>query len=499
MTSAEPGGSDSGSRGDGAAGRVARNTAARAVAELVGKFASLLLLAVLAREEGPAAVGVLVFALAWAELSMAPVEMGFDRLLVRLVARDHAALDGSFFNVLVLKLARAALVIPVSGVLVWVLDYDADTMAAVGLLTFAFLLDTLSYTVYTTFNAVERGDLVGLALAAQRLTAAAIGVTALFLGYGVVVVAGAYLCGSIVGFVVGLALLARRVGMPRRILPAEPRHDLRVRSRPFAGQELLSIGLSRVDVLLLSAIATDTVVGYYGAAYRLLEATLFIPTALQGAFVAMYTYLGRDSEPTIRATFQRSIKLLLVLLVPCAVAFAVLPGPLLEFLFGDDFGAADGALRALAPTVVLLGVVLLAQSLMSSRLPPRRLVLYYAIALAVNVAACFALIPSLDATGAALAMLIAELVLAVLTMWASLGEVGGIDVAATLGGPLAGAIAMAAVLLALQSLLIVALIAGTLVYGVVLIAVDRRLAPADIGFLATAARRRLPDRLFARS
>ena len=485
--------------GSGAARRVARNTSARAAAELVGKFASLALIAVLAREEGPAAVGVLVFALAWAELSMAPVEMGFDRLLLRLVARDRDALERSFFNVIALKLARALLVIPVSAALVWVFVDDGDTIAAVGLLTFAFLLDTLSYTVFTTFNAVERGDLVGLALAAQRLTAAAIGVTALALGYDVVVVAGAYLFGSIAGFGVGMGLLARAVGMPRRVLPSDARHELRVRSRPFAGQELLSIGLSRVDVLLLSAIASQTVVGYYGAAYRLLEATLFIPTALQGAFVAMYTYLTHGSDPTIRAAFQRSIKLLLVLLVPCAVAFLVLPEPLLELLFGDDFGAADGALRVLGPTVVLLGVVLLAQSLMSSRLAPRRLVVYYAIALAVNVVACFALIPSLDATGAAVAMLLAELVLAVLTVRASLAEVGGIDVAATFGGPLAGGIAMAAVLLALQSLLIPALIAGSLVYGVVLLAVDRRLAPADVGFLATAARRRLPARLFARS
>jgi O-antigen/teichoic acid export membrane protein len=286
--------------------------------------------------------------------------------------------------------------------------------------------------------------------------------------------------------------------LPRRVLPADVRQDLRVRSRPFAGQELLSIGLSRLDVLLLSALASQTVVGYYGAAYRLLEATLFIPTALQGAFAAMYTYLGHDSAPTIRTTFQRSIKLLLVLLVPCAVAFAVVPEPLLELLFGDEFGAAADPLRVLAPTVILLGVVLLAQSLMSSRLPPRRLVAYYGVALAVNVVACVALIPSLDAMGAALAMLLTELVLAGLTLRAALREVGGIDVAATLAGPLAGAIAMAAVLLALQSLLIVALIAGGVVYGLVLIAVDRRLAPADFGFLAGAARRRLPARLFAR-
>jgi hypothetical protein len=89
-------------------------------------------------------------------------------------------------------------------------------------------------------------------------------------------------------------------------------------------------------------------------------------------------------------------------------------------------------------------------------------------------------------------------VLAVLTVHACLVDVGGLDVAATVGAPLAAGVAMAAVVLALQSLLVVALAAGVLVYAGVLIVVDRRLAPADLGFLAAAARRRLPARLSAR-
>ena len=494
--SSTPGGGPS-AHGD-AARRVARNASARAAAEIVGKFASLALLAVLAHDQGPAAVGVLVFSLAWCELWTAPVELGYDRVLLRLVARDRSKLDSTFFNVQVLKLGGAALAVPLSWLTVWALGQDSDTRATVALLTFAALLQTLYYTVQTTLNAVERGDLVGLALAAQRLTAAAIGITLLALGYGVVEVAGAYVIGAIVGFATAMTLLARKVGMPRRILPVTGRRELNKRRRPFAGQEILSMGLARLDVLLLSALATQTVVGYYGAAYRLLEATIFIPGSLQGAFAAMYTYLDRDSEPTIKAVFQRSVKLLLVLLVPIAVALTVLPGPVLELLFGDEFRAAEGALRALAPTIVLLGVVLLAQSLMSSRVEPRRLVVYYGIGLVVNVIACLTLIPPLGATGAGLAMLACQLVLSVLTMRDSLLEVGGIDVAATFGAPVAGAIAMAAVLLALQSLLFVALAAGVLVYGVVLIAVDRHLSPADVKFLATAARRRLPARLVTR-
>ncbi len=104
---------------------------------------------------------------------------------------------------------------------------------------------------------------------------------------------------------------------------------------------------------------------------------MFIPGALQGSFAAMFTYLDDRSEPTINATFGRSIKLAVALLAPCAVPLAVVPGPILELLFGDAFGAAADALRVLAPCVVLLGVVLLSGSLIASRLNPRILVFQY--------------------------------------------------------------------------------------------------------------------------
>jgi O-antigen/teichoic acid export membrane protein len=208
----------------------------------------------------------------------------------------------------------------------------------------------------------------------------------------------------------------------------------------------------------------------------------------------MYTYLDARSEPTINEAYQRSIKLLLVLLTPCAVPLVVLAGPLLELFFGDGFDAASGALQVLGPTVVLLGIVLLSMSLMSSRLKPRLLVVYYGIALAVNVVANLALIPTLEATGAALGMLISEVVLAFLTMRACLKEVGAIAVPATIGGPLLAGLAMAGALLALQSLLLVALAVGVVVYFAALAAVDRLLAPADVRFVADAVRQRIPRR-----
>jgi O-antigen/teichoic acid export membrane protein len=494
----EPPGRSAEGGAHGAAGRVVRNTTLRAVGELVGKFASLALLAVLAREEGPAGLGVLVFALAWCELATAPIEMGFDRYFLRRVAADRAEFQGGYFNVITLKLARAMPVVAVSWLLVWALGYDEDTRLAVFVLTGAFLLDSFSYTTFAAFNAVERGDLVGLTLMVQRLLSGAVGVTLVLIGFGVVAVTFAYLGAALIAFALAVGLLARHVERPRAVRPPGPRRELRRRSIPFAAQELLAVGIARLDAVLLSLLATQSVVGLYGAAYRLLEATLFIPTALQGAFAAMFTYLDDRSEPTIRTAFGRSIKLALALLTPCAVPLAVLPADILELFFGGDFRQAELALRLLAPTVVLLGIVLLAGSLIASRLDPRRLVVVFGVALVVNVAMNAALIPPLEEAGAALAMLVTEVTFAVLTLRISLKAVGGMDVTATLAAPVIGGAAMAAVLVLLAGTLPLALIAGGAAYLTAFALAEWRLARSDFDFMVEMLRSRLPSSLGAR-
>jgi O-antigen/teichoic acid export membrane protein len=473
-----------------AATRAARNTVVRAVADLTGKLASLALFVVLAREEGPAAVGTFVFGLAWSEIAFAPVNLGFDRYLLRQVAGDHAELDRHFFNVLTLKLRRAALVLAASSALILVVGEDSTTRITVLVLSGAFLLDGLSLTVQATFNALERAELIAVALITQRLVSAGLGVVLLLSGLGVVAAAVAYAVGSTLGLMVAIALLARRIGMPARILPQGPRRELVRASIPFAAQDVMWAGVARVDAVILGALATQAIVGYYGAAYRLLEATLFLSVALQGAFAAMYTYLSDRTEPTINAVVQRSLKFSLALLTPCAVVLGVLAEPILELIFGARFDAAVTPLRLLALTVVPLGITMLMWVLITARREPRVLVIYSAVTLAVNVALNLALIPPLDADGAALAMFLTYAIAAPMMLRLAIQSVGRIPVGRTVGAPLAGGAAMAVAALALEPWLIAALPAAAAVYAAVFGAVERKLAPADFDFLRSLLARR---------
>jgi O-antigen/teichoic acid export membrane protein len=475
-----------------AAARVARNTTARAAGEILGKLASLVLFAVLARTVGEVDLGAFVFAFAWAQIATIPVGLGFDRYVLRRVARDNSSVHDLFFNVLTLKLVRAVPITAVSFALVSVLGYDSDTRLAVYLLTAGTILDSISRTVFAVFNAYERGYLIAATVVVQRFAAAGLGLAVLAAGGGIVEVSGMFAIGTGIGLALAFVLMSRSIGLPARSLPEAGRQELRSSSRGYGAQDILGMLLAKIDAVLLSFLATEAAVGRYGAAYRLLESTFFLTSAVNGAFAAMYAYLDRNSEPSVDVAFERSIKLALCALVPCGVAFGILAEPLSRAFFGAELEGAAGPLALLAPVVVLLGVVTLGSSLLVGRREPGVLVRLAATAVALNIALNLALIPPLDDDGAALAMLITAAVFAVLVLRQAVITVEGVRWRAMGAGPLVGGAAMAAAMVPLSGSLALALPAGTLVYGVVLYAVERALNPRDLEFLAGMVRRRLP-------
>jgi O-antigen/teichoic acid export membrane protein len=255
---------------------------------------------------------------------------------------------------------------------------------------------------------------------------------------------------------------------------------------------VLTVLLFRIDAVLLSFLASTAAVGRYGSSYRVFESTFFLTYALTAAFSPMYTYLERDSTPTIQGVYRRSMKLALMLLVPFAVAFGTLAAWVSRTLFGDDLAAAAPSLRILAPAVVLIGLVTLTTSLIVSRRDPATMVRLSAAMTLLNVVLNVALIPGLDERGAAIAMLATEAVFLVLAVRMALRAIDApVDWLAISAAPLLAGAAMAATTLALRSVPGAALAAGAAVYAVAFLAIERAVSPDDLSFVTGVVRRRL--------
>lgn len=470
--------------------RAARNAGLRAVAEVVGKICTFLLFAVLARETGQDGVGAFVLALAFLFVVMTPAGLGLDSWYLREASRDRTAVGRLFYDLLALKLAMTVPVLALGFAAMSLLGYEPEVRETVYVLSVGIVFEQLGKTTQTVFNAVERAGLLGATLIVQRVLGTALGIAVLAAGYGVVTVAAAYSAGAVVAFALGLVLVHRRVGVPRLSVRRAGWPGLVRTSAPYAVQSVVNGLLARADTIVLSVLATQAAIGRYGAAYRLLETTLFVAWALNGAFAAMYAYLGRDTSPTIGSVFHRSVKAGVVILLPAAVATGLLAEPLCRLAFGADFEAAAEPLRLLAPVVLLQCLVILNGSLIISRLGPGPMLRATVGALVLNLAANAVLIPSLEDSGAALAMLASQTVLFAATFAIAAREVGGVDLGRLLGAPVAAGAAMAAVLVLLAGEPAAALAAGVAIYAAVYAGLERIVSPGDLTAFAGVLRAR---------
>jgi O-antigen/teichoic acid export membrane protein len=334
-----------------ATSRILANTVWRGVAEIGSKLASLALVVVMARKLGDTGFGVFTFGFAVATLVTALGGFGQDPVLIREVARDRRNLDRYFFNTLALKsvLALPALVVA-SGVAL-ALGVDADTRWVVLLLGVAVLLDLLSLTCISVFQAFERLVYMPVVLVTERAVTAVIGIAALAAGAGVVAVAAIYAGAAALAFVLAVVLVYRRIGRPQPVVDTRFWWPFMRAAAPIGLAGVFGVVLFRVDAAILASFRSDAEVGQYGAAFRLFETTLFLSWSVGTAVYPVLSRLTPQTDPPLASVFDRGLKLVVAVTLPLAVAAVAVGGPVVDLVYGAEFGDSRDALVLLAPAI----------------------------------------------------------------------------------------------------------------------------------------------------
>lgn len=165
--------------------------------------------------------------------------------------------------------------------------------------------------------------------------------------------------------------------------------------------------------------------------------------------------------------FERSVKMVVTVTLPLAVAAAVLADPIVDLLYGDGFPAAADALRYLSVTIALYPITYVANYLFLSQHRQGALVKIYAVVAVTNVALNFVLIPRMSLLGAALATSLSE-VLATGLLVAFAGSCEHIGWFRAIRTPVLAATLAALGMALTRDSLVVAVIVGALGYAAVI-------------------------------
>ena len=325
--------------------------------------------------------------------------LGLERLAGALAVDGDDAPLGALFGV---RLASIPAVAAAQWVLLTFVGVTLSPLAWVATLvwTVAALIEPIAFGALRTrgdsmtepctalvMRVVQASSLLAAAAAGAPLALALVGVAACEVG------------------AVGVALRAvgpsRFRGMSRAGIAGIPWR----RVAWLAGVELVALAYLRADLLIVGRILGPGAGAAYGMLYRVIDGIY----GLVGS-AGLWLYAETVHEPSPDASHElRDRSLALVPMLATAVGFALV---LAAQILGDVVGSVGNETRTLQLLIAafpLLAVNTIELHVRSGQGRNRGVVGIGLAALALNVAACIALIPPLGLQGAALALLASEL------------------------------------------------------------------------------------------
>lgn len=174
---------------------------------------------------------------------------------------------------------------------------------------------------------------------------------------------------------------------------------------------LSSIGLflelvvaTRSEFFFLARFSSDSQIAFYSIAFSAMAALRLVPRALGGATSpAFATLFGAGAFDRIRSGYSRSLRLLLLASLPLTALGVSLGPELIEEVYGHDYTGAGHPAQILLLVFPLVALSSLSNSLLAGLGRIRLPLIANALAAAIDLGLAAALIPRLDARGAAIA------------------------------------------------------------------------------------------------
>jgi O-antigen/teichoic acid export membrane protein len=354
-------------------------------------------------------------------LSLVTIVAGFTEAGLNTIAlREYAARDGADRRAVMRDLLGIRIVLTLVGIaagVAFALAAGYDSVLVLGTVAagFALLLQALQSLLGVSLQGELRFGWVTITELLRQALFVALVVVFVLAGAEL----GVFFLAQIPAFAVTLVITAWLV---RRIMPLAPAFHPRrwwplLRATiAYAIAVALNAAYFRIAILVLSLQATERETGYFATAFRVTEILIAVPALIIGAAFPILARAARDDRDRLDYAAGRLVEVGLVIGVWLALGVFLAAEPIIRVLAGDQSDPSIGLLRIQSLALVATFVIVPCGYVLLSLHRHRAILVANLVALATSLGLSAVLVPAYDATGAAVALLAAELSLAAMVL-----------------------------------------------------------------------------------
>jgi len=399
-------------------GRIRKNTGFLLVANILSKFFTLAFFAIAARYIGPEGFGKFSFALSLAMMFIALGDLGLSSLGIRDVAKDISLAGKYISNIVILKLILSIIAVGLLFLSVICFKCSLDVVKTIYIIGFSMFFVSMSSAFRWYFQASEEMEYEALITISQGVLLLAVGILVLRLGGRLMGLAYSYLFTSILIFCFSFLIIFKKfIGS---------KFEIDRNFCKFLVKAALPIGLvtffsvmvyPNINIVMLSFIKGDEPVGWYNAAYKLIDSIKLLPSTLTVAMFPVMSQFHKNSLSSFEKILKKATKILFVLMLPLGIGGMILSHKIIMLIYGAAFVPASFVFGILSWLVILDSYMIIYTNCLVAINKERLTLLVYGVAIGINIILNLFLIPKFSYIGVSVAILVSEFIALILTVF----------------------------------------------------------------------------------
>lgn len=394
---------------------VAKNTTVMLGAQAITWISSFVLLMFLPRYLGSEDYGRLYLAISMAMIISIIIDFGGNYLIPKEVSKSRKSAPRILLSYIGVR--GILWVICMIGLVIFslIVDYSPLVMTLIIILGVSKLWQGLYKAIKGCFQGFEQMEYPSVGVIAEKIFIALFAVSALLLGAGPVPIAIIMTIGAFINLIICIKFAPKIISyIPD--FKVKTSLSLLKSSLPYFLWSIFAVIYYRIDAVMLSTMTTESVVGWYGGAYRFFDVVMFLPSILTTVIFPIFSKLWDDGEEDLHTTFQQSLKFILVAAIPMCLLFFAFAENIIALFYGlEEYGPSVLILQVFAVGIVLVYVDFILGSTILATDKQRPWAVIGFVAVLLNVGLNYLLIPYAQqnwangAVGAAVTTLLTEL------------------------------------------------------------------------------------------
>lgn len=387
---------------------IAKNTSVLFVSQIIIYLLGFLVTIYSVRYLGTDEFGILSLAFALTGIFSVFTDLGLTNITVREVARDKSSEKKYISNIISMKMILAVVTFLLIVLSVKLIGYSPVIANTVYILAFSVIVTAFSGIFQSIFQAYEIMEYISIGNIINSFTIFVGVLLAVHYQSDVLVFAFVYLISSIILLFYNLIIYYWKFSLLKVSFDAEFSKEILIKALPLSIAFIFGTVHFRVDTIILSIFQGAAAVGIYNASYKLMEALTVLPIIYTTSIFPVLSRLHLTSKDSLKISYERSFKYLIVISLPIAVGTTLLAPDIVMYLYGSAFSQSIFALQIVIWVIPVIFLNYLFGVVITSINKQNVFIKAMFVAMIVNIILNLILIPWLSYIGAAIVTVTTE-------------------------------------------------------------------------------------------